>query len=223
MIEKLKTKVKEIYNAKNKVIEPKKNLILTIITAVCVIAVLGGIYFLTGDIKYIVVAVIAMVPLIFYAIYAFFKEKRQDKSSQKDKQEFLSGAKYRQKEWKTAYYQYKKKHSFEVISQKGMKHDLERRYRKKDFGYIRVGLLLIIGSILILSISMTEANQNFSKVARLVDDNGSAIILKNNKPRYLIIDFDISDSMQTASKESVSEISKRLIKQNRKAYEELAK
>ena len=27
-------------------------------------------------------------------------------------------------------------------------------------------------------VSMTEANQNFSKVARLVDDNGSAIILK---------------------------------------------
>ena len=72
-------------------------------------------------------------------------------------------------------------------------------------------------------VSMTEANQNFSKVARLVDDNGSAIILKNNKPRYLIVDFDISDSMQVASKESVSEISKRLIKQNRKAYEELAK
>lgn len=70
-------------------------------------------------------------------------------------------------------------------------------------------------------ISMTEANQNFSKVARLVDDNGSAIILKNNKPRYLIIDFEISESMQTASKKSVSEISKRLIKQNRKAYEEL--
>ena len=68
---------------------------------------------------------------------------------------------------------------------------------------------------------MTEANQNFSKVARLVDDNGSAIILKNNKPRYLIIDFEISESMQTASKKSVSEISKRLIKQNRKAYEEL--
>ena len=72
-------------------------------------------------------------------------------------------------------------------------------------------------------ISMTEANQNFSKVARLVDDNGSVIILKNNKPRYLIIDFNISESMETASKESVSEISKRLIKQNRKAYEELAK
>ncbi len=72
-------------------------------------------------------------------------------------------------------------------------------------------------------VSMTEANQNFSKVARLVDENGSAIILKNNKPRYLIIDFEISESMQTAAQENVEEISRRLIMQNRTAYEELAK
>ncbi len=38
-------------------------------------------------------------------------------------------------------------------------------------------------------ISMTEANQNFSRVARMVDEKGSAIIMKNNKPRYLIVDF----------------------------------
>ena len=72
-------------------------------------------------------------------------------------------------------------------------------------------------------VSMTEANQNFSKVARLVDENGSAIILKNNKPRYLIIDFEISESVQTAAQESVEEISRKLISKNRKAYEELAK
>ena len=34
-------------------------------------------------------------------------------------------------------------------------------------------------------VSITEANQNFSKVARLVDERGSAVILKNNIPRYL--------------------------------------
>ena len=34
-------------------------------------------------------------------------------------------------------------------------------------------------------ISITEANQNFSKVARLVDENGAVVILKNNVPRYL--------------------------------------
>ena len=32
-------------------------------------------------------------------------------------------------------------------------------------------------------VPMTEANQNFSKVARLVDESGLAVILKNNKPR----------------------------------------
>ncbi len=38
--------------------------------------------------------------------------------------------------------------------------------------------------------SMTEVNRNFSKVARVVDQYGSAIILKNNKPRYKITRID---------------------------------
>lgn len=37
-------------------------------------------------------------------------------------------------------------------------------------------------------VSISEANQNFSKVARLVDQYGSAVILKNNSPRYLILE-----------------------------------
>ena len=41
-------------------------------------------------------------------------------------------------------------------------------------------------------ISITEANQNFSKVAKVVDRHGTAIILKNNVPRYLVIDFSIA-------------------------------
>lgn len=38
-------------------------------------------------------------------------------------------------------------------------------------------------------ISITEANQNFSRVARLVDENGTAVILKNNTPRYVILEY----------------------------------
>jgi len=156
MIEKLKEKTEQIISAKNTVIEPKKNLALVIITAACVFAVLAGIYFFTGDIEYLVIAVISMVPLIFFAIYSFLKEKRQDKSSEKDKHEFLSGAKYRQKEWKTAYSKYKETHTFETISKKGMVHDLKKRYRKHDFVCIRLGIFLTIGAILILFIPMTE-------------------------------------------------------------------
>ena len=72
-------------------------------------------------------------------------------------------------------------------------------------------------------VSITEANQNFSRVARMVDENGSVIILKNNAPRYLLIEFGAAESEQLAPTEDVLSISKRLIEKNRKAYEELAK
>ena len=47
-------------------------------------------------------------------------------------------------------------------------------------------------------VSITEANQNFSKVARLVDEKGSAVILKNNTPRYLVIEFSQAEKIQEA-------------------------
>ena len=72
-------------------------------------------------------------------------------------------------------------------------------------------------------VSITEANQNFSKVARLVDEQGSAVILKNNVPRYLIVEFSQAEQMQAAEDEDIMQISARLIQQNRAAYEELAK
>ncbi len=72
-------------------------------------------------------------------------------------------------------------------------------------------------------VSMTEANQNFSRVAKMVDKNGSAIIMKNNKPRYLIINFSEAETLQTAADDDVVSISRKLIRKNKKAYEELAK
>ena len=72
-------------------------------------------------------------------------------------------------------------------------------------------------------VSITEANQNFSKVARLVDERGSAVILKNNVPRYLSVEFSQAEQMGLAPDEDVMELSARLIRQNRDAYEELAK
>lgn len=72
-------------------------------------------------------------------------------------------------------------------------------------------------------VSITEANQNFSRVARLVDEKGSAVILKNNVPRYLIVEFEAAEEMQLASNETVDEISQRLIEKNQAAYKELAK
>ncbi len=72
-------------------------------------------------------------------------------------------------------------------------------------------------------VSITEANQNFSKVAKLVDEKGSVVILKNNVPRYLIIDFNKAEDLSEVSDEQVSEISNKLINQNIEAYKVLAK
>ncbi len=72
-------------------------------------------------------------------------------------------------------------------------------------------------------ISITEANQNFSKVTRMVDEKGSVLILKNNKPRYLVMEFSMAEDNQFASDEDVMNVSKRIIEKNRKAYELLGK
>ena len=72
-------------------------------------------------------------------------------------------------------------------------------------------------------VSITEANQNFSRVARMVDENGAAVILKNNVPRYVLMEFSQVEDEQQAKDEDILEISKRLIANNKQAYEVLAK
>lgn len=72
-------------------------------------------------------------------------------------------------------------------------------------------------------VSITEANQNFSRIARLVDEKGAVVILKNNAPRYLLVEFRQAEQAQTAYDEDVLAVSSRLISQNLSAYQELAK
>ena len=74
-------------------------------------------------------------------------------------------------------------------------------------------------------VSISEANQNFSKVARLVDTYGSAVILKNNAPRYVILEFPKAktEKVTVPSDDEVMALSDMFIKKNKKVYEELAK
>ena len=72
-------------------------------------------------------------------------------------------------------------------------------------------------------VSITEANQNFSKVARLVDEHGSAVILKNNVPRYLIIEFGKAEETMAATDTDVLSVSRKIMEQNKEAYEVLSR
>lgn len=72
-------------------------------------------------------------------------------------------------------------------------------------------------------VSMTEANQNFSKVAKMVDENGAAVILKNNSPRYVILDYSKIEDENAADDQAIEEVSAKILKKHLKAFEELAK
>ena len=72
-------------------------------------------------------------------------------------------------------------------------------------------------------VPISIANQNFSKVAKRVDQFGSAVIMKNNTPRYIIYEFNQADSMQEASDDDVISVSKKLMQRNKHVYEELSK
>ena len=72
-------------------------------------------------------------------------------------------------------------------------------------------------------VSMTEANQNFSKAVKTVDKYGSAIVMKNNKPKYVIIDFEDNNYLELTEDEKIMIVAKRVLKRHIEAFKELAK
>lgn len=72
-------------------------------------------------------------------------------------------------------------------------------------------------------ISATEANQNFSKATRIAEQNGQAVIFKNNKPKYLLIDVEQSPILPMTDDEKIDVVAARILKRFRPAFEELAK
>ena len=71
--------------------------------------------------------------------------------------------------------------------------------------------------------TMTEANQNFSKVAKVAENNGQAVIFKNNKPKFLLIDIDSDSYFDITDDEKIDVAAKRIMNRFKPAFEELAK
>lgn len=72
-------------------------------------------------------------------------------------------------------------------------------------------------------VSMTEANQNFSRVARMTEQYGSITIFKNNRPKYKIIDLEQDDSLDLTDDEKIDIVARRVLNEYRPAFEALAK
>ena len=72
-------------------------------------------------------------------------------------------------------------------------------------------------------ISMTEANQNFSKASKTADLYGKAIIVKNNRPKYVLIDVNSGSYIELTNEEKIEIIAKRMLNKHILAFKELAK
>ena len=72
-------------------------------------------------------------------------------------------------------------------------------------------------------ISISEANQNFSRVARIVDKKGSVYIFKNNKPKYKLVDIENDATIEMTDDEKIDFVAARILKKYHRAFEELAK
>ena len=71
--------------------------------------------------------------------------------------------------------------------------------------------------------TMTEANQNFSRVAKVAETNGQAVIFKNNKPKFLLIDVESDSYFDITDDEKIDVAAKRILNRFKPAFKELAK
>ena len=72
-------------------------------------------------------------------------------------------------------------------------------------------------------VSMTEANQNFSRVARVADSTGAAVIFKNNRPKYVLLDINSSAYLDLTDDEEIDVVARSRVERYRAAFEEVAK
>lgn len=72
-------------------------------------------------------------------------------------------------------------------------------------------------------LSITETNQNFSKAARIADRQGSVVVFKNNKPKYMLINLENNPLIDLTDDEKIDVVAKRVLEKHRKAFEKLAK
>ncbi len=72
-------------------------------------------------------------------------------------------------------------------------------------------------------VTATEANQNFSKVARMAEKKGQVVVFKNNRPKLLVIDLDTEPQIEMTEDEMIDFVAARVLREHRAAFEELAK
>lgn len=71
-------------------------------------------------------------------------------------------------------------------------------------------------------VTVTEADQNFSRVAKMAEEKGHIMIFKNDRPKLLVIDLDTEPQIEMSEDEKLEFVAARILREHRAAFEELA-
>ena len=72
-------------------------------------------------------------------------------------------------------------------------------------------------------ITVTEANQNFSRATRIADERGAALVFKNNRPKYKLTNLEIEPDLELTDDEKIDVVARRIMTRFKPAFLELAK
>jgi len=72
-------------------------------------------------------------------------------------------------------------------------------------------------------ITVTEANQNFTKATRIADETGAAIVFKNNRPKYKLVNLEVEPDLELTDDEKIDIVARRVMQRFKPAFMELAK
>jgi len=72
-------------------------------------------------------------------------------------------------------------------------------------------------------ITITEANQNFSRATRIADEHGEAVLFKNNRPKYKLVNLEVTPDLELTDDEKIDVVAKRIMERFKPAFLELAK
>ena len=70
-------------------------------------------------------------------------------------------------------------------------------------------------------VSITDANQNFSKIAKKVEHDGEVVILKNNEPKFVLSKFNETGKVDEIQMLTI--IANLILTEHIDAFKELAK
>lgn len=86
---------------------------------------------------------------------------------------------------------------------------------------VRLGVIIMNNDGTI--VTAAEANNDFSKVAKMAEQNGRVIVIQDNKPKLLVIDLDAEPQIEMTEDEKLDFVAARILREHKRAFEDLAK